>query len=141
MKRITCFLQVIRFIFALANRRQIYAGFAPDIIGRCTYFFQDAATRFVVLLTTSTSYRPRSRGFQLVFIRILVTALSFHSIGTCGWSSWYLRITSPVAKERVSFRFVWPLVILFYTTVGLPFLHPTVFVKLLAVQHLENIII
>lgn len=41
--------------------------------------------------------------------------------------------------QRVDFSFVRPLVTPFYSTIGRPSLDPIVFVKLLLVQHLENI--
>jgi transposase len=41
--------------------------------------------------------------------------------------------------QRVDFSFVRPLVAPFYSTIGRPSLDPVVFVKLLVVQHLENI--
>jgi transposase len=41
--------------------------------------------------------------------------------------------------QRVDFSFMRPLVALFYSAIGRPSLDPVVFVKLLLVQHLENI--
>lgn len=41
--------------------------------------------------------------------------------------------------QRVDFSFVRPLVAPFYSSIGRPSLDPVVFVKLLVVQHLENI--
>jgi transposase len=46
----------------------------------------------------------------------------------------YLRLL-----QRVDFGLVRPLVAPFYSAIGLPSLDPVVFIKLLLVQHLENI--
>jgi transposase len=65
--------------------------------------------------------------------------LGFHPVGTSlvklvPAHHVYLRLL-----QRVDFSFVRPLVAPFYSAIGRPSLDPVVFVKLLIVQHLENI--
>jgi transposase len=65
--------------------------------------------------------------------------LGFHPVGTSlvklvPAHHVYLRLL-----QRIDFGFVRPLVAPFYSAIGRPSLDPVVFVKLLIVQHLENI--
>ncbi|QKG54999.1 transposase [Hymenobacter sp. BRD67] len=65
--------------------------------------------------------------------------LGFHPVGTSlvklvPAHHVYLRLL-----QRIDFGFVRPLVAPFYSPIGRPSLDPVVFVKLLLVQHLENI--
>jgi transposase len=65
--------------------------------------------------------------------------LGFHPVGTSlvklvPAHHVYLRLL-----QRIDFGFVRPLVAPFYSTIARPSLDPVVFVKLLLVQHLENI--
>ena len=65
--------------------------------------------------------------------------LGFHPLGTSLVKLVPARHFHRRLLQRVDFSFVWPLVAPFYSRIGRPSLDPVVFVKLLLVQHLENI--